>query len=95
MGMTLTLGQYLKPEEIKLIVVFPLQLKTLFRGTRVAQSVKHPTSAQEVISRSVVLSPTSGCMLTAQILEPALDPVFPSLSAPPPLTLCLSKVNKH
>ena len=36
------------------------------------------------------LSPTSGSVLTAQNLEPALDPVSPSLSAPSPLRLCLS-----
>ena len=44
-------------------------------------------------------SPMSGSVLTAQSLQPALDSVSPSLSAPPPLTLCLSvplsKINKH
>ena len=35
--------------------------------------------------------------MTAQSLEPASDSVSPSLSAPPPLALCLSlsKINKH
>uniref|UniRef100_A0ABI7YNR4 Osteoclast stimulating factor 1 n=1 Tax=Felis catus TaxID=9685 RepID=A0ABI7YNR4_FELCA len=38
-------------------------------------------------------SPASGCVLTAQSLEPALDSVSPSLSAHPRLMLCLSKMN--
>ena len=59
-------------------------------GAWVAQSVKHLTSAQVMISRLVSLSPASGSMLTAQSLEPASDSVSPSLSAPPPLVLCLS-----
>ena len=68
-------------------------------------SVKHPTSAQVMISRFVGLSPTSGYVLTVQSLEPALDSVSPSLSlslslsVPPMLTLSpslslsLSKIN--
>ena len=61
-----------------------------------AQSVKLPTSAQVIISQSVSSSPASGCvLLTAQSLEPASDSVSPLLSAPPPLALCLSKINKH
>ena len=62
-----------------------------------AQSVKHLTSAQVMISQFVSLSPTSGSVLTAQSLEPALDSVSPSLSAPPPpppLTLCLCLFQK-
>ena len=47
------------------------------------------TSAQVMISQFVGLSPTSGSVLTAQSLEPALDSVSPSLAAPPPLALCL------
>ena len=64
-------------------------------GAWVAQSVEHPTSAQVVISRSVSSSPASGSVLTARSLEPASDPVSLSLSAPPPLMLCLSlsKIN--
>ena len=59
-----------------------------------AQSVQRLTSAQVMISRFVGSSPVSGSVLTAQSLEPALVSVSPSLSAPPPLTLCLSqKVN--
>ena len=56
----------------------------------VAQPVKHPTSAQVMISRFVGSSPASGSVLTAQSLEPALDSMSPSLSVPPLLTLCLS-----
>ena len=55
-----------------------------------AQSVKHPTSAQVMILQSVSLSPASGSVLTAQSLEPVSDSVSPSLSALPPLMLCLS-----
>ena len=69
-------------------------LKTENRGAWVAQLVKRPTSAQVTISRSVSSSPSSGSGLMAQSLEPALDSVSPSLSAPPPLTLCLSLKNK-
>ena len=60
-----------------------------------AQSVERPTLAQVVISQSVSPSPASGCVLTAQSLEPASDSVSPSLSAPPPLmlSLSLSKIN--
>ena len=42
-----------------------------------------PTSAQVIISRFMSLGPTSGSVLIAQILEPAVDSVSPSLSAPP------------
>ena len=64
-------------------------------GTCVAQLVKHPTSAQVMISRFVSLSPTSHSVLTAQSLEPAPDSVSPSLPAPLLLMLCLSlsKIN--
>ena len=68
-------------------------------GAWVAESVKRPTSAQVMISRFVSLSPASGSVLTVQSLEPALDSVSPSLSAPP-LLVCtrahsLSLKNKH
>ena len=56
-----------------------------------AQSVEHPTSAQVMISQLVSLSPVLGSVLTAQSLEPALDSVSPSLSAPPLLVLSLSQ----
>ena len=61
-----------------------------FRGTRVAQSVKHPTSAQVMISWLVSSSPTLGSGLMVQSLDPASDSVSPSLSAPPLLSLALS-----
>ena len=69
----------------------------VIRGGWVAQSVKHPTSAQVMISRFVGSSPASGSGLTAQSLEPASDSVSPSLSALPPLviSLSLSKIIKH
>ena len=60
------------------------------RGAWVAWSVKRPTSAQVMISQSVGSSPASGSVLTAQSLKPASDPVSPSLSAPPPLSLPLT-----
>ena len=65
-------------------------------GAWVAQSFKRLTSAQVMISQLVSSSPTFGSVLTAQSLEPALDSMSPSFSAPLPLTLCLflSK-NKH
>ena len=60
-------------------------------GTWVAQLVACPALAQVVILQFVVSSPKSGFVLTARILEPALDSVFPSLSVPSPLALCLSQ----
>ena len=79
------------------------QIKELIKlrqawGSRVAQFVKQPTLAQVTISQFMGLSPESGSGLTAHSLEPALDSVSPSLSAPPPLVLCLSPLslkNKH
>ena len=59
-----------------------------------AWSVKRPTSAQVMISRSVSSSPASGFVLTAQSLEPVSDSVSPSLSDPPPFMLCLSVSKK-
>ena len=70
-------------------------------GAWVAQSVERSTSAQVMISQFVSLSPALSSVLTAQSLEPALDSVSLSLSAPPPLmrslslSLSLSKINKH
>ena len=63
-------------------------------GAWVAQSVKWPTSAQVMISRSVSSSPASGSVLTARSLELASDSVSPSLSDPPPFMLCLSLSQK-
>ena len=68
--------------------------KIRLQGTCVAQSVGRPTSAQVMISWFVGLSPASGSVLTAQSLEPASDSASPSLSASPPLVLCLSLKNK-
>ena len=45
--------------------------------------VKHPTSAQVMISRFMGSSPASDSVLTAQSMKPALYSVFPSLFAPP------------
>jgi len=58
-----------------------------------AQLVKHPTSAQVMISQFVSLSPTSGSVLLAPGLELALDFVSPSLSAPPSLASILHPSN--
>ena len=65
-----------------------------------AQLVKHLTLAQVMISPFVSSSPVSGSVLTPQSLEPALDSVSHTLSAPPPahalsLSLSLSVKNKH
>ena len=57
-------------------------------GAWVAQSVKQPTSAQVMISRSVSSRPASGSVLTAQRVEPVSDSVSPSLCDPPPFMLC-------
>ena len=69
--------------------------KIYMRGARVAQSVKHPTSAQVMISQLVSSSPTSGSVMTVQSLEHALDSVFHSVSALSLSSLSLSKLNKH
>ena len=65
------------------------------RGTWVAPSVEHLTSAQVLIARFVSSSPTSDSVLTAQSLEPVLDSVSPTLSAPSLLTLCLCLSQKQ
>ena len=68
-------------------------------GAWVAQSVKHLTSAQVMISWFMGSSPVLGSVLTAQRLESALDSVSLSLSAPSllacslSLSLSLSKIN--
>ena len=49
--------------------------KYLLRGTWVAQSVEHPTSAQVMITRFVGSSPGSGSVLVARSLEPTSDSV--------------------
>ena len=63
-------------------------------GAWVPQLVKCPTLAQVMISQLVGSSLAWGSVLTAQRLEPALGLVSPSLSAHPPLTLCLSLFQK-
>ena len=61
-----------------------------------AQSVKHRTSAQVMISRFAGLSPTLGSVLTARSLEPASDSGSPSVSAlPHSHSVSLSKINKR
>ena len=74
---------------------FPLLLFSTLRCRKLgapggAQSVKRPTSAQVMISRSMSSNPVVGFVLMAQSLEPAPDSVSPPLSAPPLLMLCLS-----
>ena len=61
----------------------------------VAQLIKPLILAQVMISQSVSLSPTSGSCADSSEPGAALDFVSPSLSAPLPLVLCLSKINKH
>ena len=51
--------------------------------------LKHPTSAKVMLSQFISSSPTSGSVLTAHSLEPALDSVCLSVSAPPLLVLSL------
>ena len=59
-------------------------------STWVAQSVKHLTLAQVMISQFMSSSPMSGSVLTAQSLEPTSASVSPPLSTPPLLMLCVS-----
>ena len=69
--------------------------KVTERGAWVAGSVGQLTLAQVMIPCFVGPSPASGSVLTDQSLELASDSVSPSLSAPPPPALSLSKINKH
>ena len=70
------------------------------RGAWVAQWVKHLTSAQVMISRSMSSNPKLGSVPTAWSLEPASDCVCVCVSLSLPLTyshpifLCLSKTNR-
>ena len=62
-------------------------------GAWVAQSVEPPTSKFRS-GRDLTVPEFEPCIwLSAVSAEPALDPLSSSLSAPPPLTLCL-KNNK-
>ena len=70
------------------------RLKNILLKRHLGDSVECPTSTQVMISRFVSSSPVSGFVLTAQRLEPASNPVFPSLSAPPLLSFSLSLKNK-
>ena len=62
-----------------------IKSKDILGGLSDSQSVKHLTLAQLMISWFVSLSPTGVSVVTTQSLEPALDSVPPSLSAPHPL----------
>ena len=66
-----------------------LNQNTLSLGAWVAQLVEGRTLAQVMISQLVSLSPVSDSVLTAGSLEPALDSVCLSLSAPNPFIFCL------
>ena len=67
-----------------------MESRVIPRGTWLAQSDKHATLDLRVVGSSPVL----GSGLAAQSLEPALDSVSPSLSAPPLLALCLYELIK-
>ena len=82
-----------------LMVFLPLPLWPLnLRGQKtqtpgdawVAQSVRRPTPARVMISRTVSSSPALGSVQTAQSLEPVSDSASPPISAPPPLMCSLS-----
>ena len=91
MSLWLAYFTYLNVSKFTYFVAFNrVSFLKLNRAAWVAQSVKRTTSAQVTISRFMGSSPMSGSVLTAQSLEPALDSVSPSLSAPPLLTLSLS-----
>ena len=68
--------------------------KEFLRDAWVAWSVKFLTSAQVMFSWFVGSSSVSGSVLTAQSLEPASDPVSPSLCPFPPHALSLSVSEK-
>ena len=68
-------------------------MKGKYGGAWVAQSVKHLTSAQVVISRLVSSSPASGSVLTARSLLGILSVslyLCLCLSSCPVIMLCLS-----
>ena len=63
-------------------------------GAWMAQLVKHPTSAQDMISWFGGLSPALGSVLTAQSLEACLRFCVPlSLPLPHSWSVSLSKIN--
>ena len=61
---------------------------------RLGGSVVYVSSFGSGRDLTVSSSSVSGSMLTAQGLDPASDSVSPSLSAPPPLAVCLSVSQK-
>ena len=69
-------------------------LEPTAQGSWVAQSAKYLTSAQVMIPWLASSSPMLSSVLTAQILDPALQPVSSSFSAPLQLVLTLSLKNK-
>ena len=76
-----------------------INIKKKLGGAWVAQSVKHWTLAQVMISWFTSSSPVQGSVLTGGSLEPASDSVSPSLSlCPSPacaLSVSLSLKNKQ
>ena len=77
-------------------MLFWVSLKRIFLwGAWVAPSVKRPTSAQVMISRSVSSSPASGSMLTQLRAWSLFQILCLPLSDPPPFMLSVSKINKH
>ena len=75
--------------EVNCIEEMPSIKSNVTWGTWVAQSVKRPNLAQVMISQFMSSSPASGCVLTAQSLEPASESVSLSL-CPSLIMLCLS-----
>ena len=59
-----------------------------------AQFIKRPTSAQVMISQFMSSGPASGCVLTAQSLDPVSDSVSPSL-LPLPCSCSVSLSQKN
>ena len=72
-----------------------LSLSKINRGTWVAQSVEHPTSAQVMISQFASLSPVSGSVLMAQSLELASDSVSLYLSCAGALKMNKQTLKKY
>ena len=71
-------------------------LEKYLRSTWVAQSVKHLTLAQVMISQFTSSSPASGFVRTAHSLEPASDSVSPFyLTLPPKKIKTFKQTNKQ
>ena len=94
--------QLLRPNTVKITLTlllhipYPIYQEILLdRGAWVDQSVKHPTSAQVMISQFVGSSPELGSVLiTAQKLEPASDSMSPFLSLSLPDSYSVSDSQK-